>query len=63
MLRCAAPSKTYKRQYLQTFRGAAACTGGLKVSPLQKVKPFRVWIKGFTFAKGETFFLEGAAHR
>ncbi len=40
MLRCAAPFKYFCiTNLLQTFRGAAADTGGLKVSPFQKVKP------------------------
>jgi len=40
MLRCAAPFKHFCiTNLLQTFRGAAADAGGLKVSPLQKVKP------------------------
>jgi len=36
---------------------------GFGVSALRKLKAFRAWFKGFTFIKGETFFLEGAAHR
>jgi hypothetical protein len=52
MLRCAAPFKNLCiGNLLQTFRSAAADAGGLKVSPLQKVKPFCP-------EPGETFFTQ-----